>query len=153
MLQKQEFYYGVAITRLLEDVRCGTLAKSKDGLGYTVNNNCFFAIKYTTKARSPWQFTFSWDEASRLNNVKDRDLKVLALVCGGDGVCALTWSEIYYLLDFDDWMQLLEKESFSRTISIGRRFNERYAVWGTARELKRKISLNRWPQIILDINE
>jgi hypothetical protein len=56
-----------------------------------VNEKGILAIKYSTRAHSPWGFTFSDDDISRLAAVSSEVGEcIVALVCGGDGVCALT---------------------------------------------------------------
>jgi hypothetical protein len=138
MIAKKEFYHGVAIIRLLENKRCQTVRK--DDLGYIVNDKIFVFIKYTTKNRSPWRFTFGQDEVEQLNSraTSFRDI-VVVLVCGGDGICAVSWCNACRLLGNNaGW------------ISTRRKFNEQYAVAGQADQLHGKVSLNEWPLIAFE---
>jgi hypothetical protein len=138
MIEKLEFYHGAALVRVIEDPRCETIAKH--ACGYRVNNNRILAIKYSTKAHSPWGFTFSGEDISRFNaaNAEFGDC-LIALVCGGDGICALSWGHTAALL----------AESPGR-IAAKRGFAGCYAVSGPAGELKGKVAMNRWPSIIFD---
>jgi hypothetical protein len=65
MIEKLEFYHGAALVRLIEDPRCTRIAKH--ACGYLVNQNRIVAIKYSTKAHSPWGFTFSQDDLARIS--------------------------------------------------------------------------------------
>src|SRR3972149_3125279 len=120
MIPKQEFYHGVAIIRLLDDKRCKTV--HKDELGYIVNDRVFVFVKYTTRTRPPWRFTFRQDEVEQLNSraTSFGDI-VIVLVCGGDGICAVSWYNASRLLG-----------NKAGWISAKRKFNEQYSVAGQA---------------------
>jgi len=138
MIEKLEFYHGAALVRVIEDPRCETIAKH--ACGYRVNNNRLLAIKYSTKAQSPWGFTFSEEDISRFSaaSAESGDC-FIALVCGGDGVCALSWAIASALL----------AQSPGR-IAAKRGFAGCYAVSGPAGSLKGKVAMNRWPAIVFD---
>lgn len=138
MIEKLEFYHGAALVRLIEDPRCGSVSKYE--CGYRVNDRCLVAIKYSTKARSPWGFSFSQDDIDRLQIMaKQFGDCLVALVCGGDGICALSWKELETLL-----------ASAPGGISAKRSFSGCYSVSGPAGTLRRKIPMNRWPNIVFD---
>jgi len=139
MLDKSEYYHGAAIIRLMGDARC--LAVKKRGfLGYVVNDEIFVFLKYTTKARSPWGFSFNKEDVDHLFTIEQEYKSVvLGLVCGGDGVCALHWSEAKELLG-----------GKPGRIATGRKHNQCYAVWGTKGTWKRKIPLGRWPLLLFE---
>jgi hypothetical protein len=136
MIAKKEFYHGVAIIRLLEDKRYQTVRK--DELGYIVNDQVFVFVKYTTRTRTPWIFTFRQDEVEQLNSraTSFRDI-VIVLVCGGDGICAVSWCNASHLLG-----------NKAGWISARRKFNEQYAVAGQTGQLPGKVSLSEWPLIV-----
>ncbi len=138
MIDKREFYHGAALIRLLEDVHCQRVRKHE--FGYIVNNAAFVFLKYTTKSRSPWRFSFSGDEVHRLNTLAGQFQKIIvAMICGGDGICAISWREASNLLGNNaGW------------ISAKRKFNEQYAVAGQAGQLHGKVSLSEWPLIALE---
>lgn len=138
MLEKQEFYWGAAIIRLLDDPRCASL--SKDECGYLVNSMQLIVLKYSTKSRTPWRFTFGGDEIIRLADASDRYKSVvIGLICGGDGVCAITWKQAVTLLGGEPgW------------ISARRNFHERYGVAGPKGELEGKISIRDWPALLFE---
>ena len=138
MIDKHEFYHGAALIRLLEDDRCQRVRKGE--FGYIVNDAIFVFPKYTTKHRSPWRFSFSADEVRRLNLLAGRFQKiVIAMICGGDGICTISWRQASDLLgDNAGW------------ISARRKFNEQYAVAGQAGGLTGKVSLSQWPTIVFE---
>jgi hypothetical protein len=138
MIDKREFYHGVALIRLLEDARCQRVQKRD--FGYDVNGKTFIFLKYSTKSRSPWRFSFSRDETERLNSRAGSFRKiVIVLVCGGDGICAITWREAAELLGNDaGW------------ISARRNFNEQYGVAGPRGKLEGKVPLGQWPSIVFE---
>jgi hypothetical protein len=138
MIEKLEFYHGAALVRVIEDPRCKTIAKH--ACGYRVNDTRILAIKYSTKANSPWGFTFSQEDISRFSAANDEfgDCS-LALVCGGDGVCALSWATVAELL-----------AHAPGRIAAKRGFAGCYAVNGSAGSLKGKVAMNRWPAIVFE---
>ena len=91
----------------------------KHECGFIVNENIFFLVKYSTKPRSPWRFTFTQDELDRTASLIESYRRlVVAFVCGGDGICALGWDQIENLMGFDPgW------------IGVKRGFGGSYAVW------------------------
>lgn len=142
MLDKFEYYHGAALVRLMDDERCRAV-KKHGLLGYVVNDEIFVFLKYTTKTRSPWGFAFDQEDVDRCSKMEQEYKNiVLGLVCGGDGICALHWREAKELLG-----------GKPGRIAAGRKHNQSYAVWGTAGEWKRKISLGRWPLLLFESNE
>ncbi len=138
MIAKWEFYHGAVMIRLLEDKRCQTVRK--DELGYIVNDRVFVFVKYTTKTRSPWRFTFGQSEIQQLDcrATSFRNI-IIVLVCGGDGICAVSWCNAYRLLG-----------NKAGWLSARRKFNEQYAVAGQAGQLHGKVSLSEWPLIVFE---
>lgn len=136
MIDKQEFYHGVAVVRLLEDGRCQKV-RGHD-FGYIVNDEAFIFPKYSTKSRSPWTFSFSRDEIERVNLLATSfKAIILALICGGDGICAISWRETESILGNNPgW------------ISVRRKFNEQYGVAGPRGTLRKKVSLRQYPSIV-----
>ncbi|MCL4456811.1 MAG: hypothetical protein M1147_12045 [Nitrospirae bacterium] len=138
MIDRQEFYHGAALIRLLDDNRC--IAVKKHFTGYIVNNEVIVLFKYSTRSRTPWRFTFTLDEMITIETLcKGENKIVIALICGGDGICAVYAEELYSIMgDNPGW------------IAIKRDFNEQYGVTGPKGALERKISFKRWPSIIFD---
>lgn len=63
-IKKQEFYEGAALHLL---VRSGRVTSIRyDSPLFLVNNQVLVLLKYSTKGRSPWGFTFTTDEQALL---------------------------------------------------------------------------------------
>jgi hypothetical protein len=140
MLDKSAYYHGAAVIPVLEDSRCRSIRKLGT-LGYVVNDDTFLFIKYTTKARSPWRFTFDQEDIDRCTRMSgEYGRLVFGFVCGGDGVCAVDWTQGSELLGM--------KPSW---LAAARKHNHSYSVWGSNGELKRKVSLKRWPALVFGI--
>jgi hypothetical protein len=136
MIDKSEFYHGAALAAALDDSRCIDIARCPPG--YLVNDSVLALVKYTTKAGSPWQFTFTLEDVARLQHCPDGvDRVVLGLVCGGDGICAISADTACTLLDDSPaW------------ISVRRKFRGWYVVSGPAGTLENKVAQKRWPEIL-----
>jgi hypothetical protein len=136
MIDKQEFYHGAALIRLLNDPRCKSLTRHQ--MGYCVNGAVFVLLKYTTKHRSPWRYTFTDEEINQIHESAGRFVEtIIVFINAGDGISALSLEELDTVLGPSiGW------------ISMARKFNEQYAVSGSRGSLKHKISLTRWPALV-----
>ena len=137
MLDKSAYYHGAAIIPILEDPRCRSIRKM-GSLGYLVSDAAFLIIKYTTKERSPWRFAFDQEDVQRGAVMAEKYGRlVYGLVCGSDGVCAIDWLQGRLLLGAKPgW------------IAASRKHNHSYTVWGQQGELKRKVPLGNWPNLV-----
>jgi hypothetical protein len=138
MIDKQEYYHGAAIVRLLEDARYQTV--KKHAMGYIINDEAIVLIKYSTKNRSPWRFTVTLDEMVNIETLVKQNIKVvIVLICGGDGICAISANELRSVMgDNPGW------------IAAKRNYNEQYGVSGQNGMLERKIAFQRWPSIVFE---
>jgi hypothetical protein len=85
MIYKQDYYQGVSVLRVLDDPRFVSIRKHE--FGFIVNGDIFFLVKYTTKPRPPWRFTFTQDELNRIAPlIGSYKRLVVAFVCAGDGI-------------------------------------------------------------------
>ena len=124
---------------VLEDERCISIRKK--GLSdYVINGKTFSLLRYTTRARSPWRFTFDEGDIDHCDKMSlEHDRVVLGLICGGDGICSLPWSEARKLLGGNPgW------------IAVRRNHHESYGVSGSADELEGKIPVAGWPDSLFD---
>lgn len=137
MIDETEFYHGAALARLICDPRCPAVRRERDI--YVINDAYIAFLKYTTKVRSPWRFTATEGDQHSLARAEARGPVTIGLVCGGDGICAIT---------LEEWRSLTDRQA--SWLSVRRRFNEMYAVSGAAGELPRKISMQRWTDLLLD---
>ncbi|MBX3048887.1 MAG: hypothetical protein KIT46_01135 [Anaerolineales bacterium] len=139
MIDKFEYYHGAALVRVVDDPRCYSI-KKRGQQGYLVNDAIFVFLKYSTKSRSPWEFSFDAEDVLHNNLMQEEYGEAfLGLICGGDGICGLGWSEAKELLGGQ-----------AGRIAAGRKHNRSYSVWGTTGEWKRKISLRRWPALLFE---
>ena len=139
MINKHKFYHGAAIVRLLEDERCKALRK-KGSLGYICNEKVFLFVKYTTKARTPWQFTFDQEDVDRANRMAaEYGRAVCVFVCGGDGVCAVSWEEVQQVIN-----------NTAGRVAVARKHNKQHSVWGGADQLEHKVAINQWPAVVFE---
>ena len=86
-IQKQEYYEGAALHSLIR--RSGEV-HIRYSHPFFVLNGCQRAyVKYSTRGRSPWGFTFTPDECDILSRQIDGEPVIVALVCGSDGVASV----------------------------------------------------------------
>ena len=88
-IKKQEFYEGAALYVL---ARAGGITSIRyEAPFFLLNDQLLVLLKYSTKGRSPWGFTFTRDEQVILQKRASQLRVVIGLVCGADGVVALSW--------------------------------------------------------------
>src|SRR5947207_14162601 len=90
-ITKQEFYEGAALHKL---ARVGLITSLKyKAPFFTVNGRLLVCLKYSTRNRTPWGFTFTTDEQGLLRNGAKISPLVIGLVCGADGIAAISYKE------------------------------------------------------------
>src|SRR4051794_29356158 len=88
-LRKQDFYEGAALYRI---ARTGQLTNVKYVQPFFILNEFkSVLLKYSTKGRSPWSFTFTPDEQILLQKSSVEYDAIIGLICGHDGVAALPY--------------------------------------------------------------
>jgi hypothetical protein len=113
-IRKQEFYEGAALHLL---VRAGVVGNIRyDAPFFLLNERLLVYLKYSTRGRSPWGFTFSTDEQAILQKRATQFKVVIGLVCGGDGVAAVT---------YDTFLHVAGPRESAIHIACYRRYNER----------------------------
>jgi hypothetical protein len=136
MIQESEYYHGAALLRAVEDVRCRTV--DTHPLGVVANGVALAVLKYSTKKRPPWRFNVTPGEWQVIRSAQTSFPTIcVALICGGDGVCAVTLDELQQLVGGEPgW------------ICVRRGHHERYSVTGSAADLVRKVTAQRWPDLL-----
>lgn len=136
-IKKQEFYEGAALHRL---ACTGAITSiSYEPPFFLLNKELSVLLKYSTRTRSPWGFTFTPDEQALLQE-KARELDtVIALVCGADGVAAIS---------FDDFLKIGSLRQSAIHIACYRQFGEHYEVNGPDGRLDGKVSPSNWRRIL-----
>ena len=136
-IRKQEFYEGAALHIL---ARSGSITSVRylPPL-FVLNGELLVLLKYSTKGRSPWGFTFMPDEQELLLT-KALDSKiVLGLICGADGVAAIS---------YDDYRTIAPPRKSSVHIACYREHREHYEVNGPDGTLAAKIPPSNWQRIL-----
>jgi hypothetical protein len=136
-IKKQEFYEGAALHLL---ARAGGITSIRyEAPFFVVNNRLTVHLKYSTKGRSPWGFTFVPEEQTLLSARASQGKTVIGLVCGADGVAALP---------YDAYQSVAPVKETSIHIACYRRHGEYYEVNGPFGTLGGKIAPSNWLRIL-----
>jgi hypothetical protein len=136
-IAKQAFYEGAALHLV---ARNGDITGIQyEAPFFLLNQSLLVLLKYSTKGRSPWGFTFVAEEQALLLKKSARNDIVLGLVCGGDGVAALT---------YDAYLTIASPRTSAVHISCYRQHGEHYGLNGPDGVLDRKVPPSMWPNIL-----
>jgi hypothetical protein len=136
-IRKQEFYEGAALHII---ARTGRLAGIRyDPPFFLFNQQTHVLIKYSTKGRSPWGFTFTADEQSLLQRRSSRGKIIIALICGSDGIASFS---------YEQYASVAPRQQSSIHISCYRGHAEHYEVNGPKGTLGRKIAPSNWLRVL-----
>lgn len=87
-IKKQEFYEGAALHLLAR--QGGIRSIRYQPPFFLINDRLTALLKYSTRGRSPWGFTFMPDEQALLKKVSSNHAVMIGLICGSDGVAMAT---------------------------------------------------------------
>ena len=136
-IKKQEFYEGAALHLV---ARTGLLASVQyDAPFFLFNHRLSVLLKYSTKGRSPWGFTFTADEQILLESKASKYKTAVALVCGADGVAAFS---------YEKYASVAARRQGAVHISCYRNHGEHYEVNGPDGVLSNKVSPSSWQRIL-----
>ena len=136
-IKKQEFYEGAALHIIAR--AGGPLDIRYDAPFFLLNNGLAVLLKYSTKGRSPWGFTFTIDE-QRVLRQKAAELKTaIGLICGADGVAAF---------EYELYASISGARNAAVHIACYRNHGEYYEVKGPEGVSDRKIAPSNWQRII-----
>ena len=136
-IKKQEFYEGAALHLL---VRSGLVESiSYKAPFFTCNNRVSVLLKYTTKSRTPWGFTFTTDEQAALKLRALESAVIIGLVCGADGVAAFS---------LESFLAITAASKGAVHIACFRRHGEHYEVSGPDGVFSRKVAPSNWLRIL-----
>ena len=136
-IKKQEFYEGAALHMLPRGGKINSLRYSPPF--FTLNDTVAVLMKYSTKGRSPWGFTFTPQE-QQLMIAKSADSRLnIALVCGADGVVAFDYAWL---------LKLISPGGTSVHVACYRDHGEHYRVSGPQGSLEKKISRAHWQKLL-----
>ena len=136
-IRKQEFYEGAALHLL---ARTGKVTSIRyEAPFFHLNDRLSVLLKYSTRVRSPWGFTFTPDEQILLHN-KAAELEiVLGLICGADGIVAFA---------YEDYVRVAARRSSAVHIACYRDHHEHYKVSGPDGILEDKVAPSDWRRIL-----
>lgn len=136
-IKKQEFYEGAALHIL---VRAGQLTEIRYAVPFfLLNNELAVLLKYSTRTRSPWGFTFSPEEQQLLEAKVIESKTAIGLICGADGVAAI---------NYEAYAKIAVLRPVAVHIACYRWHGEHYEVSGPDGTLNRKIAPSNWPKIL-----
>lgn len=133
MIPELERYQGIVLRQLVNSFPEGVRLKSVNVAGradaFAVNGAAIL-VKHSGKRMSPWQFTYQAENVAELLSLRSNYNPVwVMLVCGVDGVVALSADELIQLVG--------SKPSSTSWVRISRRRNQMYRVSGSLTELER----------------
>ena len=136
-IKKQEFYEGAALHLLARTN--GVMTIGYEAPFFVINNLVLVHLKYSTRGRSPWGFTFTTDEQVLLQKNASQLKIVIGLICGADGVAAFSY-------DADRTVAAIRKSSVH--IACYRKHGEHYEVNGPDGTLDGKVAPSNWQRIL-----
>lgn len=136
-IRKQEFYEGAALHRLVRSGHVGRILYEPPF--FYLNGGLVVLLKYSTKGRSPWGFTFTADEQKALRLTSDEGRAIIGLVCGADGVAAFTYEE---------YQSIAAYRKGALHVACYRSHGEHYEVIGPDGVLARKVAPSAWQRIL-----
>jgi hypothetical protein len=136
-IKKQEFYEGAALHLL---ARGGSIRHIRYVPPFFhINDKFAVLLKYSTRGRSPWGFTFMPDEQALLKRTSVGHAIVIGLVCGSDGVAAISYDEL---------LTIASHRRTSLHIACYRGHHQHYEVNGPDGTLAWKIAPSKWQNIL-----
>jgi hypothetical protein len=139
-IKKQEFYEGAALHLLVRGGRV-TNVRYRAPL-FIINRRLCVLLKYSTKVRSPWGFTFTPAEQRLLRAVAAEFPTAIGLICASDGVVAI---------NYDAYASIAPPRNGALHVACYRNHGEHYDVSGPEGWLERKIAPSRWQKLLDEV--
>ena len=136
-IKKQEFYEGAALHLLIRTGRITSICY--EAPFFLLNNLLLVYLKYSTRSRSPWGFTFAPEEQVLLQNKALAFKTVVGLICGADGVAACS---------YDAYRSVAAPRRSSVHIACYRQHGEHYEVKGPDGTLDGKVAPSDWQRML-----
>ncbi len=135
MIPEYKLFHGAVLSELidksLQDLSIGELHENGRLFSYTLNGEIGIQIKHSSKRLSPWQFTFTRQNAAELFELRKRFNAVFGVfVCGTVGFVALTLDEMVQLMSVN--------ESNQAFIRVQRNRGSWFSVTGSGGKLQNK---------------
>lgn len=136
-ISKQAFYEGAALHLV---ARTGQIARIRyEPPFFLLNDHLWVLLKYSTKIRSPWGFTFTADEQALLLKTASRAQIAVGLICGADGVAAF---------NYQSFLAVAPPRATAVHIACFRDHGEHYEISGPDGPLRRKVAPSNWQRIL-----
>jgi hypothetical protein len=136
-IKKQEFYEGAALHLL---ARTGGITTVRyEAPFFILNSHLLIYLKYSTRGRSPWGFTFMPDEQVLLQTRASKFEVMIGLICGADGVAALS---------YEGYNRIATVRKSAVHVACYRKHSEYYEVNGPDGRLDEKIAPSNWRKIL-----
>jgi len=138
-IKKQEFYEGAALHLL---ARSGLIrALRYEPPFFLLNDSLSVLLKYSTRNRSPWGFTFTVEEQRALSTKAAVGKTTIGLVCGADGVASLCYNA---------YLRIATLRNSALHIACYRKRGGHYEVVGPDGPLARKVPPANWQRLLFD---
>jgi len=136
-IKKQEFYEGAALHML---ARHGAIRSIRyEHPFFVLNDDLSVYLKYSTRGRSPWGFTFMPDEQVLLQRSASKLTIAIGLICGPDGVAVFS---------YESYRSIAHPRKIALHISCYRQHGEHYEINGPNGRLPEKIAPSNWRKIL-----
>ena len=136
-IAKQAFYEGAALHQLARSTELTSL--KYEAPFFVLNRRVLVYLKYSTKTRSPWGFTFTEEEQVLLRRRATSDRITIGLICGGDGVATVS---------YDDFVGIAAPKRTAIHVACYRKHKEQYEVSGPDGAIARKIAPSDWMRLL-----
>ena len=134
-IKKQDFYEGAALYLL---ARGGALPGFRYNAPFLEVCGKVLLLKFSTKGRSPWSFTFNVGEQTSLLERCEQEAVVIGLICGSDGVVALPAK---------DYFSIASPRASGLHVACYRQHDKHYEVSGPDGVLGRRIAPSNWRRL------
>jgi hypothetical protein len=136
-IKKQEFYEGAALHLLARGGQIKSIRYTTPF--FLLNDRLSVLLKYSTKGRSPWGFTFTADEQVLLKIRASESRTAIGLICGADGVAAFS---------YQSYLSVASPRTAAIHLACYRRHGEHYEVSGPDGTFQRKVAPSNWQRIL-----
>lgn len=138
-LKKQEFYEGAALHVIAKSGRVKSIRY--EAPFFVLNGKFAVMLKYSTRNRSPWGFSFSADEQEALVVAASKMSTIVGLICGSDGVAAFAHR---------DFLDVAPITPAAVHVACYRDHGEYYQVNGPVGALSRRVAPSSWSKLLND---
>ena len=136
-ITKQAFYEGAALHQLARSTELKSIRY--EAPFFIFNKSVLAYLKYSTKTRSPWAFTFTEEEQVLLTRRAASDLIAIGLICAGDGVA---------MIAYDDYLSIASPRKGAVHVACYRKHKEHYEVSGPDGAVARKVAPSEWGRLL-----